>query len=239
MCRSECSPMTVQKGEKMTPPATAFNSPSLSDDDLKNLEDFDHSLRFIKARANGVALRKHVGTYISGRTGTSKTWTVTTTFDDLALRPAAQHRRQAGQTARRRHRKEAEQRTEERRQSGRPTSGRSRRQPHDQIARRGLPKRRPPTALTASAGRNEACGADGNNRVRRKNRHRPNRPPQAQSHRKQTGQAKTITPLLQNTSSLPFTEVGVGGPLAELIENAGETFAAVVAQGPAVAGGMV
>ncbi len=77
--------MTVQKGEKMTPPASAFNSPSLSDDDLKNLEDFDHSLRFVKARTNGVALRKHVGSYISGRTGTSKTWTVTTTLDDLGI----------------------------------------------------------------------------------------------------------------------------------------------------------
>ena len=38
----------------------------LTIEDKKNLDAFDHLLRIIKARVNGVAKRKHVGVYISG-----------------------------------------------------------------------------------------------------------------------------------------------------------------------------
>jgi hypothetical protein len=54
----------------------------LSEADRKNLDDFDRLRRIIKARVNGVARRKHVGAYLSGRTGTSKTVTVIETLDE-------------------------------------------------------------------------------------------------------------------------------------------------------------
>jgi hypothetical protein len=51
-------------------------------EDQKNFDAFDHLLRLIKARVNGVAKRKHVGVYISGRAGTGKTVTVEETLRD-------------------------------------------------------------------------------------------------------------------------------------------------------------
>ena len=52
----------------------------LTKDDQKNLDAFDHLIRIIKARVNGVAKRKIVGVYISGRAGTGKTVTVQDTL---------------------------------------------------------------------------------------------------------------------------------------------------------------
>ena len=56
---------------------------SLSLEDQKNFDAFDHLLRIIRARVNGVAKRKHVGVYLSGRAGTGKTVTVEDTLRDL------------------------------------------------------------------------------------------------------------------------------------------------------------
>ena len=46
---------------------------STEDRDQKNLEAFEHLLRLIKVRVNGVAKRTHVGIYLYGRPGTGKT----------------------------------------------------------------------------------------------------------------------------------------------------------------------
>jgi len=55
----------------------------LSLEDQRNLDAFEHLLRIIRARVNGVAKRKHVGVYLSGRAGTGKTVTVEDTLRDL------------------------------------------------------------------------------------------------------------------------------------------------------------
>ncbi len=52
------------------------NSIRLSEADEQHLAAFNHLLNLVKARVTGVALKKHVGVYISGRAGTSKTFTV-------------------------------------------------------------------------------------------------------------------------------------------------------------------
>jgi len=53
----------------------------LSGADLRNLEQFNHLTNLMKARAMGVARKKHVGAYISGRTGIGKTVAVRNVFD--------------------------------------------------------------------------------------------------------------------------------------------------------------
>lgn len=58
---------------------------SLSDADHRNLEQFGHFTNLIKARAMGVARKKHVGAYISGRTGIGKTVAVRRVFDEEAV----------------------------------------------------------------------------------------------------------------------------------------------------------
>jgi len=57
--------------------------PSLSEQDELNYDRFDHRVRRIKARTESVAGHFQVGVYITGRSGTSKTYTVINTLDDL------------------------------------------------------------------------------------------------------------------------------------------------------------
>lgn len=49
--------------------------------DEDNLAKFEHQRCLLKARVNGVAQQKHVGTYITGRPGTGKTHTVKEQLD--------------------------------------------------------------------------------------------------------------------------------------------------------------
>ena len=57
--------------------------PSLSEQDELNNDRFDHLLCLIKARTESVAGHYQVGVYITGRPGTSKTYSVKNTLDDL------------------------------------------------------------------------------------------------------------------------------------------------------------
>ena len=65
--------------------ANSDKSPVLSASDLKNLDEFGHLLRIMRARVNGVAQQKHLGAYISGRTGTAKTVTVRQTLEEQGV----------------------------------------------------------------------------------------------------------------------------------------------------------
>jgi hypothetical protein len=57
--------------------------PSLSEQDELQNDRFAHRLRLIKARTESVAGRYQVGVYITGRSGTGKTYSVKATLDDL------------------------------------------------------------------------------------------------------------------------------------------------------------
>jgi hypothetical protein len=57
--------------------------PSLSEQDELQNDRFKHLLRLIKARTESVAGRYQVGVYITGRSGTSKTYSVKATLDEL------------------------------------------------------------------------------------------------------------------------------------------------------------
>lgn len=67
-----------------TPQSSSANPlPSLSEQDELNSDRFDHLLRLIKARTESVAGHYQVGVYITGRPGTSKSYSVKNTLDDL------------------------------------------------------------------------------------------------------------------------------------------------------------
>jgi hypothetical protein len=59
--------------------------PALTDQDRHHIQCFDRLLRLIKARTNSVARRYQVGVYITGRPGTSKTFSVKQTLDELGV----------------------------------------------------------------------------------------------------------------------------------------------------------
>ena len=62
-----------------------IHHPALTAADQHHLADFHRLLDLIHARTTGVALSYHTGVYLTGRPGTSKTWTVERALEDSGV----------------------------------------------------------------------------------------------------------------------------------------------------------
>jgi hypothetical protein len=66
-------------------PSSLAPKPALSSADQLTYADLDRRLTVVRDRVRGVARGHHTGFYLFGRPGTSKTYTVKTTLDDLGV----------------------------------------------------------------------------------------------------------------------------------------------------------